>query len=354
MARGVKLGVLVGAWGCGCLLLACSGEGHRLGGEMAAPATGGGGDDATGGTSSGGTQIPVSSGGDSGAGATGEPPTNSGGTPQITDEGARPDGCEVPGGWEDATVLDGMITFEPLEIYTGYVVNPAFPLPEDDDGVTLFVETRSDTAITGAIMFGDDPLPAPATDPIHGYLPEEHYSFQSNEWADPLPLPDVWSGHALSLQQGIIDGPRVQFAAHSTEQWRTWCELLMGYSSGYCAPDDGCSLVGEPCDDQTMTCDMQFCGLDGIVFDPWKANMCSYVHLCSCEGCGCTASLERGELNFDLRDEGNGELNGTLSTRAPVGDVDWQVYLTLTSLPECDPPYTVDTNGIKKFKPECL
>jgi hypothetical protein len=228
----------------------------------------------------------------------------------------RPDDCEVPPTWEDATTRDGEVTFEPSEVFDGYVVNPREPLPTDDDSVTLFVDTRTETAISGAIVFGTGELPAPATDPLTAYFPREKYrpGFPGSSW-DNLGYVHLWGGYALSLREGDVDGARVRFTANATEQWRTWCELLAGYPNGLCVPSgDAEGFGGTSCGD-VWTCPER-CDIDMVRFDCGKYAMCGggFVEpYCACEGCGCTASITAGQLSFDLHLEENGELSGSVT-----------------------------------------
>lgn len=327
--------------GCGTSL-ACIDESHSLGGD---PAQGGteqqGGTTGTSGSSSGGlggsgaqTSAGAGTGATSGTGG-------SAGAPVTYDDNPRPEDCEVPTLWEDATTRDGELAFDPIEIYEGYVVSPRLPLPSDDDVVTLFVESRTDTAISGAIVLGSGDLPAPATDPLRVYFPAEKYEprYPGSSW-DNLGPARVWSGYALSLREGTVDGARVRFTVNASEQWRTWCELLAGYPNGMCVPSDDADGFGAGgrCDDVGSCperCDVwscpERCDIDSVRYDCGKFALCtgalfsSEEAVCSCEGCGCTASVTAGQVTFELRLQDNGELNGSVTAS---GEEAHDIYLT--------------------------
>jgi hypothetical protein len=273
------------------------------------------------------------SGGAPNAGGSGT--TATGGASQVLfDTNPRPADCTTPSGWEDATTLDGKILFEPIEVFRGYVVGPRWPLPESDDQVQVLIKERTETTITGAVIFGSDELPPKATDPLTGYLPEgkDVWSDASHEtgdyyWRYAL-LPSVWSGYALTLSDGTIDGVRVRFAISAAEQWRTWCELVAGYPNGMCVPSEqgdpaACAEAGLA----TENCEV--CVIAGVHYDCMKFSLCTSSNLasrsvCSCAGCGCTASREAATLTFDLRLE-QGQLNGTVQQWFP--DTGFYAYL---------------------------
>jgi hypothetical protein len=216
---------------------------------------------------------------------------------------------------------DGELGFEPIEVFEGYVVDPRPPLPTDDDAVTLFVHTRTETMITGAIVFGSGDLPAPATDPLKAYFPREKYppDFPGTSW-DNLGYAHLWGGYALSLRDGNVDDARVRFTANTTEQWRTWCELLAGYPNGTCVPSDDAEGFGVGCLSGNVWSCEERCDIDGVRYDCGKFVMCSGLMLsegeayCACDGCGCTASPSQGRLSFDLHLDDDGELSGSVTT----------------------------------------
>jgi hypothetical protein len=211
-------------------------------------------------------------------------------------------------------------------------VNPRAPLPTDDDTVTLFVLSRTETAISGAVVFGSGELPDPATDPLAAYFPKEKYEpgYPGGSW-DNLRDANLWGGYALSLRDGNIEGDRVRFSANVTEQWRTWCELLAGYPNGRCVPEgDAEGYGGTSCGD-VWSCPER-CDIDGVRFDCGKYVMCAGASLssnqvyCACDGCGCTASTTDGALTFDLHLDESGDLEGSVTNQDT--DETFDVYLS--------------------------
>jgi hypothetical protein len=263
----------------------------------------------TGGDSVGMAGVPSSGGSDNG------PP---GPSEFAFETNPLPADCVVPDWWANAPAHDGELSFEPTEVFAGYVVAPSDPLPDDDDLVTLYVESRDATTISGAIVFSSGVLPAPGTDPLHGYLPAEQYATIYPEYPNiywrRLQPPNVWKGYALSLLNGTIDGTRVRFTVHPSEQWRTWCELLAGYPNGLCVPDTQIDDIEDGLAGSAPV-DLDLCVIDGLRYDCLKFAMCGGRNLsqyCSCEGCGCSASTIGQHLSFDLQLRDSGELEGSI------------------------------------------
>ncbi len=240
----------------------------------------------------------------------------------VYETNPSPDDCQAPDSWEGAPAEGGEILFEPTQIYEGYVVYPPSPLLQSDDSVTLFVQSFDDSSITGAIVFGSGAIPAPATDPLHAYLPEEFYP-EHQEENDAPPWPMVWPGYALSLRDGRVDGTRVRFTVHPIEQWRGWCELLAGYPNGLCVPSTELESLWEPTNSggaaqiwDPLGCEDD-CSIDGIRYDCGKFLSCTGGDFpewtyCSCKGCGCTASTVGPYHSFDLQLRDTGALEGAM------------------------------------------
>jgi hypothetical protein len=246
----------------------------------------------------------------------------------------KPEGCQVPNLWENATARDGQLLFEPTQVFKGYVVDPQYPLYVGDDAVTLFVKTFDSTSITGAIVFGSGELPPIATDPLRAYLPPNAYLPDYPDIPPDTMPPRPWGGYALSLVNGTVEGTRVRFTVHAAEQWRTWCELLAGYPNGLCVPTPYIDNLGEGGYPGTSSeCEGLECRLDGVHFDCAKLGLCVGVGAngtegayCTCEGCGCTASVSSLHLAFDFQLRDNGALEGVVGV---AGDaVRHSVYLT--------------------------
>ena len=237
----------------------------------------------------------------------------------VLDTNPRDPDCSTPAGWEERTAVDGHLDFEPREIWRGYVSDASWPLPPNDD-VVLYVRSRDTETITGAVVFGSGEVPPPATDPLVGYLPASIYDPSHREDSyDDLRLPEVWGGYALSALSGTVEGVRVRLAVTSAEQWRTWCELVAGYSSGICTQGGGGSSHWD-CEEtlDPWSCEVCYSGDRendrDVQYQCDKYAICT-SQVCVCEDGCCTASTETGRLEFDLRLENDGtELNGTIDT----------------------------------------
>lgn len=352
LRAGVTLGLLcAGTFACKPEIMNEVGsleEGGDGSGATGSGAISGTGTGATAATSSGG-----SAGTETGSGATGGTTNSAEGGAGVEVYAKDPQNCgeaECPGptdcspaaGWAHSTATNGVLDFEPIEVWRGYVVNPAPPLPVDDEKVALYVKERTATSITGAVVFGEGESPPPATDPSIGYIPTEIYA--STNWLPPtgsydnLHVPEPWGGYALSLLGGAVTGSRVQFSAHSTEQWRGWCEMVLGHAvlgevdEFSCIPSASGSS-GFVCHDSDPACEQCLSG-EGpdpstyVEYDCRKFRLCQ-AQVCQCEGECCTASLTQGRFAFDLRLENDGtELNGSI-VEGFGGSADWDVHLTL-------------------------
>jgi hypothetical protein len=229
----------------------------------------------------------------------------------------RPDDCVAPPLWVEGTTQDGTLA--------------CWPLLESDETITLHVRTRTETTLSGAIVFGNGQLPAPASDGLHAYWPREKYEpgYPYGSW-DNLRIANVWGGYALSVRAASVEGTRVRFSVTPAEQWRSWCELLAGYSNGLCVPSTRADGFGGTTCGDVWTC-QERCDIDGVRYDCGKFALCTGAFhgtdqaFCTCAGSCCTASTEASKLSFDLHLSGS-ELNGSVT----ADEQTYLVYLTLS------------------------
>jgi hypothetical protein len=205
--------------------------------------------------------------------------------------------CTFYEDWSGSTTEDGVMQFAPSEVWRGYTVGNVEGV-WDSDQVTLYVEARTATSISGAVVFASGELPPPATDPDVGYPPGAYTGVAGG--ANGF---GFWKGYALSMRQAVVDGARIRFDVMSGEQYKRWCELQPAYAAGdgfFCVNGNLAQQAPEGCAVGTEWTDM-------TPIDCGKLDLCMRP-ACSCLACGCTAST--GSFGaFDLRLEGD-ELSG--------------------------------------------
>jgi hypothetical protein len=248
---------------------------------------------------------------DVGGNAGGAGPATTGGGPVSTGGGSPGTGGSTSGGqpgrgWPSEDECAGGAQLPIVGTWQGYVEN--FEFFSGSDAVDLVISHANASNVCGKLTFGMGTPPPPPTDPDVGYPPGE---FDGGAPFPPSREVRGFEGVPMTLLEGHVSDPRLQFKTTTSELWRAWCELQTPYrqeapgeESYMCvpfahqyrySPDTGC-IIDSPS--------------GGVPVDCGKLVLCSHG-ICFCTASGCTAD-PTGEITFDLRVSGN-QMTGSVS-----------------------------------------
>ena len=193
--------------------------------------------------------------------------------------------------------------------WTGYL--ESFTL-STDDSIKISIDVASDGALSGEVIVGKDPPPAPATDGNAVWPP-------TVDPAMPL-IPTYIPGFAYAARNIRWENRRLRFEIAEYEAWQPWCALQQSYPVGpdsySCVPGSGAVANRDPATGE-VTCVST--GPDGNDVSPpvacFKAfSFCSALSPCACDAAGCKARTDfLYSFDIALRDgigDGSTSLSG--------------------------------------------
>jgi hypothetical protein len=195
-----------------------------------------------------------------------------------------------------------------LGSFSGYFENFRFPSGSDNVAMTLALGADGMT-VTGGVLFGQGPPPAPPTNPNVGWPPPNGLNASSI----------VIEGYDYLVIQGLLQGTRLTLQVLSDQPFGAWCQLQTmtypwGGGSYRCVPNWGSSMGSE--------CELT--PPDGgapLPIDCQKMAICQNS-ICACTATGCTlaAPLTSGDVHFDMQLT-TGHLDGSTAGLVDTGNL---------------------------------
>lgn len=178
--------------------------------------------------------------------------------------------------------------------YDGYLVGLATLSGSNRIRITL--ATADDGRVFGNVIFGDDPLLAPPSDPHVGYPAGWGGDGQQN-------LKGPIEHFPFSILQGLKQGSRVTFAIKTQQLWKSWCELQPTVYNAECLPPGTTNVCP---DAGTDVCCLYPPDGGAVPMDCEYIRLCSWSGPCTCPPSGCTVDLTMNpDVSFDLQLSGD-------------------------------------------------
>ena len=178
--------------------------------------------------------------------------------------------------------------------YDGYVLGKTWTSGSNRIRITFAAAT--DGTVYGNVVFGDDPLLSPPSDPTVGYPPGLMGDVQAG-------LDGPVEHFAFSILSGVQQGSRVTFGIDTQQLWKSWCELQTTDYNGSCLPP-GTTNLCPGADAGSGSCCLFPPDGGAIPMDCEYIQLCSWGGPCSCSSSGCSVDMNPN-VSFDLQLSGN-------------------------------------------------